>query len=209
MAVDRDRALREATSAAARAIELDGTDALGYALRGYCTMLCLQFDRYSEAFEDVQLAHKLNPNDMFVLGTLAWTEVGVGEHERALEHCHQIMRLSPRDSRTYEIYHLMGVASFVGRQYREGIQWALRAVNDKPEMLQPRNNLVNCYVGANEIAKARAAFAAAQTLAPEYVRSRLAEGAWWFGRPEDRKRAHTFFRIAAGLEDPSAADTLR
>ena len=34
MAADREHALREATWAAARAIELDGTDALGYALRG-------------------------------------------------------------------------------------------------------------------------------------------------------------------------------
>jgi tetratricopeptide (TPR) repeat protein len=172
-------------------------------------MLSLQFERYSEALEDAQLAHKLNPNDLFVLATLAWAEVGVGEHERALDHCHQILRLSPRDSRSYEIHHLMGVASFVGKQYREGIQWALRAVNDKPEMLQPRNNLVTCYVGANEISKARDAFAAAQTLAPEYVKSRLEEGAWWFGRSEDRKRASTFFRIAAGMEDPNAAEALR
>jgi class 3 adenylate cyclase len=88
------------------------------------------------------------------------------------------------------------------------IRWALRALNDKPEMLQPRINLLNCYVGANEIAKARAVFAEAQRLAPEYTKSKL-EGAWWFGRPADRKRASTFFRIAAGLEDPSAAEGLR
>ena len=38
MAEDREHALREATLAAARAIELDGTDALGYALRGFCVL---------------------------------------------------------------------------------------------------------------------------------------------------------------------------
>jgi hypothetical protein len=28
-------------------------------------------------------------------------------------------------------------------------------------------------------------------------------------RPEDRRRTHVFLRIAAGLEDPGAADALR
>jgi hypothetical protein len=51
-------------------------------------------------------------------------------------------------------------------------------------------------------------FAAGQRLAPEYVKSRL-EGTWWYARPEDRRRAITFFRIAAGLEDPTAAEALR
>ena len=43
---------------------------------------------------------------------------------------------------------------------------------------------------------------------PEYFRIRL-EGTSTFARPEDRTRQRTFLRIAAGLEDPSAADALR
>jgi hypothetical protein len=35
------------------------------------------------------------------------------------------------------------------------------------------------------------------------------EGTWIFGRSEDRVRAITFLRIAAGLEDLSAAEALR
>jgi hypothetical protein len=35
------------------------------------------------------------------------------------------------------------------------------------------------------------------------------EGTSSFARPEDRARQRTFLRIAAGLEDPSAADALR
>jgi tetratricopeptide (TPR) repeat protein len=208
MAVDREHALREAMLAAARAVELDSTDALGYALRGFCVFLGEQLDRYSEALADARHAHEMNPNDMFVLGLLAWAESGVGEHERAIEHGHQILRLNPRDSRSYETYHLLGVASFGAKQYAEGIGWESRALNDKPEMRQPHLVLANCYVGANEIAKARAVFAEGQRRAPEYFKSRL-EGTWWYARPEDRKRAITFFRIAAGLEDPSAADALR
>jgi hypothetical protein len=35
------------------------------------------------------------------------------------------------------------------------------------------------------------------------------EGTLPLARPEHRKRVQTFLRIAAGLEDPSAAETVR
>jgi adenylate cyclase len=208
MAVDREPALREAMSAAARAIELDSTDALGYALRGFCVLRSGRLDRYSEALADARRAHEMNPNDVFVLGCLAWLEAAVGEHERAIEHGHQILRLNPRDSRSYETYHMLGFASFGAKQYAEGIGWESRALNDKPAMIQPHVTLAACYVGANEIAKARAVFVEGQGRAPDYFKDRL-EGTSFYARPEDRKRAIAFFRIAAGLEDPSAADALR
>jgi adenylate cyclase len=208
LAEDREHALREAMLAAARAIELDSTDALGYALRGWCVLAGAQLDRYSEALEDARRAHEMNPNDVFVLGCLAYLEAAAGEHERAIEHGHQILRLNPRDSRSYETYHMLGFASFGAKQYAKGIGWELRALNDKPEMIQTHVTLANCYVGANEIAKARAVFAEGQRRGPEFFKSRL-EGNSFFARPEDRKRGTTFLRIAAGLEDPSAADALR
>jgi tetratricopeptide (TPR) repeat protein len=206
---DREPALREAMWAAARAIELDSMDALGYALRGLCVLNAFQVDRYPEALGDAQRANEMNANDVFVLGCLAWLEAVVGEHERAIKHAHQILRLNPRDSRSYDTYHLLGVANFVGKQYSEGIRWASRALNDKPGMLQPRFNLVNCYVGANDIAKARAVFVEGQGRAPDSFKTRLERGTTFYARPEDNKRANVFFRIAAGLEDPSAAEALR
>jgi tetratricopeptide (TPR) repeat protein len=150
----------------------------------------------------------MNPNDVFVLWCLAWLEAAVGEDERAIEHGHQILRLNPRDSRSHDTYHMLGFASFGAKQYAEGVGWELRALNDKPGMIQPYVALALCYVGANEIAKARAAFAEGQRRAPEFLKSRL-EGNSFRARPEDRKRGLTFLRIAAGLEDPSAADALR
>jgi adenylate cyclase len=207
MTVDRD-ALREAMSAAARAIELDSTDALGYALRGRCVLLGSQLDRYPAALADAQHAHEINPNDVFVLACLAWVEAAMGEHEQAIEHGHQILRLNPSDLRSYDTYHMLGFANFGAKQYADGIGWEARALNDKPEMVQPHLVLAICYVGANEIAKARAMLATAQKLAPEYVKSRL-KGTWAYARPEVIKRATTFLRIAAGLEDPNAAEALR
>jgi adenylate cyclase len=77
-----------------------------------------------------------------------------------------------------------------------------------PGMLPPHGNLAVCLVGAGEIDKAKAVFETGQRLGPEFFKSRL-EGTWLYARPEDRKRALTFLRIAAGLEDPTAADALR
>lgn len=205
---DRENALREAMSAAARAIELDGTDALGYALRGYCVISSIQSDHYPEALADARRAHDMNPNDVFVLWCLAWLEAVIGEHESAIEHGHRILRLNPRDSRSYETYHMLGFACFGAKKYAEGIGWELRAINDKPGMIQPYAVLTSCYVGAKQIDKARAVFADAQRRSPEFFRNRL-EGKSFHARTEDRKRGTTFIRIAAGLEDPSAADALR
>jgi adenylate cyclase len=207
-AEDREPALREAMVAAARSIELDSTDALGYGLRGLCVLQGFQVDRYPEALADARRAHEMNPNDVFVLWCLAWLEAAAGEHERAIEHGHQILRLHPRDSRSHDTSHMLGFASFGAKQYAEGVGWELRALNDKPGMIPPLAVLASCYVGTNEIAKARAALTEGQKRAPEFFKSRL-EGNSFHARPEDRKRATTFLRIAAGLEDPSAADALR
>ena len=61
----------------------------------------------------------------------------MGEHERAIEHGHQILRMNPRNARSYETYQLLGVRVSCAKQYAEGIRWALRALNEKPGMLQP------------------------------------------------------------------------
>jgi adenylate cyclase len=208
LAADREEATRQATWAIARAIELDNTDAFGYALRGFIVMLDYQFDRYPAALADARHAHEINPNDPTVLRFLASLEAGVGEGERALEHLHQILRLSPRQSRNHELYQLLGYASFVARQYAEGVGWCLRALNDMPSFIPAHGVLVACLVGAGEIDKAKTAFESGQKLAPAFFKIRL-DGESVASHPEVRKRHHIFYRVAAGLEDPSAAESLR
>jgi adenylate cyclase len=208
MAKDREGALREAMSAAARAVELDGTNPLGYALRGFQAYLSLQLERYPDALADARRAHEMNPNDTIVLEILAHLEVGVGEPEQAIEHAQQVLRLSPRQSRSHMTYNLLAYASHGAKQYAKGIEWASRALGDMPRMVSAQANLAVSLVGAGEIDKAKAVFSAGQRLAPEYFRDRL-EGTLPLARLEHRRRVQTFLRIAAGLEDPSAAEALR
>jgi tetratricopeptide (TPR) repeat protein len=208
-AADREHALQEAMWANVRAIELDGMDAYGYAFRGLSVLNLGQWDHYPEAIANARRAHDMNPNDTWVLRILANLEANSGEYERAIERCHQIMRLSPRDPRSHITDVVLAHACFGAKQYADGIAWASRALNDRPKMLQAYNSLAMCFVGIGEIDKAKKAFRALEKVAsPEYVRSRL-EGLSILARTEDRRRAQTFLRIAAGLEDPSAAEALR
>ena len=78
MAADREDALRQAVSAAARAIELDSTDALGYALRAYGVSLSGQLDRYPDVLADARRAHEMHLNDTEALRILSNVEAAAG-----------------------------------------------------------------------------------------------------------------------------------
>jgi adenylate cyclase len=207
MAADRERARREAMWATGRAIELDSADAYGYALRGLGVIQREELDSYPEALADARRAHELNANDTLVLRILGALEAVTGEPERAIKRYHQVMRLNPRDPLSRLTYSALAFASVGAKHYADGIRWASRALNDMPTMVMAHVSLTCCLVGAGEIDKAKAAFAAAERLAPEHIKTRL-EGSP-YSRPEDRARQRMFLRIAAGLEDPSAADILR
>jgi len=206
VALDRKQALVETMWAAARAIELDGGNALGYALRALC--LYGQADRYSDALADARRAYELNPNDTVALQVLGQLETVVGEPNRAIELLEQVLRLNPRQPRHHITYNMLAHASFGAKQYVEGTGWASRSINERPEYPPPHLLLAICLVGMGEIDKAKAAFTIGQKLSPAFFGSRL-KGTPAYALPEDRKRADTFMRIAAGLEDPSAAEALR
>jgi adenylate cyclase len=210
MTADREHAIREATSANVRAIELDADDPLLYAQRAMILVVDARLDRFPDALRDARRAHEMNPNDANVLRVLALVETYVGEHEQAIKHLHQVLRLTPRDPYSFLTYNHLALASFGAKLFAEGIDWAARALNEMPSYLSANYNRVLCLVGTGEVDKAKAAFISAHGLAPEYFRARLGGTSFpVFARPEDRQRAIIFLRVAAGLDDPSAADALR
>lgn len=208
VAADRRRSLEEAKWACARAVELDSSNALGYALRGMGVWMGGEIHRYPEALADVRRAHSINPNDTVVLSYLAALEAGMGEYEHAIELSHQILRLNPRPVRSHMTYSLLGFASFGARRYADGVSWNLRALNDMPRLAGTYASLSACLVGTCEIAKAKRAFADGQRLSPAFFKMRL-EGRSPYALPQDRQRFQTFLRVAAGLDDPVVADALR
>src|SRR5260370_2221947 len=112
MAAEREHAIREAMSANVHAIGLDAQDPLRYAQRASIHIWDARLDRFPDALRDARRAHEMNPTDAFVLRTLALGETYVGEHEQAIKHLHQVVRLSHRLPSTVLTYNHLTLATF-------------------------------------------------------------------------------------------------
>jgi len=195
-----------------RAIDLDRTDSLGYvvkaALLTHEPNRGCESIRYDEALDDLRRAHRLNPNDHVALRLLGHTEAVSGDARGGIAHLQQALRLNPRDPGSINVIGMLSLAHFFARDYAQGVKWGLQAAAGGPAMPNHHVFLAMNLVGAGEIARATAAYDVARQLSPEYVLARI-NGFSVFRRPEDRLRQRIFLRIAAGLEDPAAANVHR
>ncbi len=101
---------------------------------------------------------------------------------------------------------LATVACF-NRDYAQGAEYALLGIAEARRHPALRVYLTLNLVGLGEISKAKEAFDVVRRLAPAWVTGK--GSGITLGTAEHQRRVATFRRIAAGLEDPSAADPLR
>ena len=122
--------------------------------------------------------------------------------------CALVADLTFRDPAAFLHRMLLAVCFFGARDYAFALVEIKRAMVDAPQMgyLQIFAAYINAALG--DMVSARAAFGEAKRLAPELVQRRL-NGVSPIRNAELRNRATLFLRIAAGLEDPSAADAYR
>lgn len=212
---DLETAWMEGMDASQRAIDLDRNDGRAYGTRGL--FLCFpasspessgHTDRYDEAISDFRRAYDLNPNDAYALQNLGFCEAASGNPVQGIKHLIQSLRNNPRDPSRLGVLAMLSLANFLAKDYMNGIKWGLQSVHEGAKFVNPQAFLAMNYVGAGEIEKAKEALKTARSQAPEYVQSRL-DGYFPYRNSEDRRRATTFLRIAAGLEDPSAANAFR
>ena len=209
---DVDVAWHEGLNAVQRAIELDRSDSVGYACSGGM-LLCQpdgsgRADRFDEGLNDTRRAHELSPNDTQALYVLGWSEAISGNAAKGIEHLNQVLRNNPRDPGRFHVFCFLSMAYFLVKDYVTGTKLGFNAANEAPNLYNAQIFLAINYVGLGELEKAQTALEIARQLAPETVQARL-EGYSNFRDPEHRRRVTTFLRIAAGLEDLSAADALR
>ncbi len=195
----------EGIGAATRAIAIDNGDHFALLWKG---MLLFQAGQQDAGLADARRAHELNPNDSLTLLCLGFVESTSGDPQKGIEHGTNALRLSPRDPWRYNILNVLGWACFCARDYAKGAEWAQRSAGEAPNLPASHLALVVNWVGLAEVARAKSEFQVLRNLAPEFVESRLA-GRFTFSNPELVRRATTFLRIAAGLEDPGAAEALR
>jgi tetratricopeptide (TPR) repeat protein len=150
----------------------------------------------------------MNPNCAVTLAWLGLYEGFHGDAERGVPLAEAALRRSPRDPSRGSLLAALGFAQFAVRNYDAAAQAAEAALAEAVGSATPLILSTIAWVGAGRIDRAGAAFARVAEIAPTLVEARLA-GRWLASNPDYLARAHTFFRIAAGLAPAEAADTLR
>ena len=125
-AADQARALE----LAAKAIELDGQNALALATFGHLKSF-LSHD-YDSALVYFDRALAACPNH-----SLAWllsspTLSYIGRGDEAVRHAEHALRLSPLDRSLFYYYALMGLAYYAIGNYAEAVKWASMGANESP-----------------------------------------------------------------------------
>ena len=116
--------------------------------------------------------------------------------------------MNPNDPWPFHLHNTLAIAALHARDYDGAVFWAKQAIQGAPSLPQPHATIARAYVGLGQLALARASLENVRRVAPEFLDAQLA-GAFFGRSAEVRQRYITFIRIAAGLEDPSAADALR
>jgi adenylate cyclase len=119
-----------ACDVAARAIELDGQNALALATYGH--LRAYLFHDYDTALVYFDRALQACPNSavawILSSGTLSY----VGRGEEAVRHAERAMRLSPFDQNLFTYYTFLGLAHYTNGTYDEAVKWGRMALSERP-----------------------------------------------------------------------------
>lgn len=204
-ATDRAAVLNEGLAAAKQLIDVDAANAQGHSIKG---LLLIEMGLVDEAVSISRHAHELNANDMQTLQGLAYAELCAGNTPRAIAHLQWALRISPLDPGRWTIHAWLAAAYYFAKEYTLAMEKASIAAAEEPRHPAPHTTMAVAWVGLGDVAKAKAALEMARRLGPEFVERRL-RGEMPYRNAEHRHRHTVFLRIAAGVEDASAADALR
>lgn len=193
-----ERALALASDAAYKALLLDADDPWAHIALGY---VLVWSRRPADAIVEYEKALALNPN--FAIGhyLLALAFCYLGRSDQAMAHGDIAARLSPRDllarGNAGVSNNVRATACFIAGRYRDGIDFARKAIAESPSLAPAyRMLVVNCAL-AGELDEARAALQTVKRLSPDVSLKWIEDVAPF--RPEDRQRYSEGFRLA-GLE---------
>ncbi len=121
---------RQALALAARAIDLDRTNALALATYGHLqSRLFRDFDTALLYFDRALTAC---PNSSVAWSLSALTLAYIGQADRAVQHAEHGLRLSPLDSAIYFHYTNLGCAYYAAGKYEDAAKWLKMAANENP-----------------------------------------------------------------------------
>jgi len=207
-APDVAAAWQSGIAAATRATEIDPGFSEAHAFKAYLLSFAPDKQLAAEDLRHGRRAYELNPNSTWAVGALAFSEICTGLADEAIAHLHQAMRMNPRDPQRFNSHLMLSMGYLFTGDYGRGAEHARLGIADAPGVVGLHGHLAMHLVGIGDIAAASSACAEARRLAPAWVERGLS-GRFVYRKPDHLHRATTFMRIAAGLEDPSAAEVLR
>ncbi len=210
---DREAAWQEGMDAAMRGIAIAQSNT-SHSFKAFLLAYSPSGSRWDEARIEAELACRLNPQDSLTMSACGFILANAGDPVEGIRLLERSLRINPRDPFAFLTYSNLANAHLAARDYGKGMEWAMRATNAAPGLANAHAITAALFVGLGEIDKAKAALETARRLAPEATHIRPKAKPADPSKPMDRgselrDRYHTFMRIAAGLEDPSAADALR
>lgn len=204
-AANREAAWQEGMAAVERAISLANA---GHATKALLLLQAPSGSRIDEALVEAQTAVRINPQDSTALAICGHVTVDAGDPVEAIRLLERSVRINPRDPFGYNTYAGLAQCCLFTREYRKGVEWAMRSHGQASGHALTQLMLAALLVGLGELDQAKAAMEVARRLAPDWVRSRL-EGQAAIREGANRQHFITFIRVAAGLEPPEAAQALR
>jgi adenylate cyclase len=205
-ATNRAQAWQEAMQAVTQAIAL-AQSGLTYGIKALLLVQKPGGGGLNEARIAGEMAYALNPSDFYAIFAHGSTLVAE-DPTKAAELLRRALRINPRDPRAYLIYCELARAHLTARDYSGGLEWAQRAQNVAPGYVYAHLVMAMLQVGLGDLETARSAVEDARAVAPELVRGWLEETTAG-GAEASGDRFRTLLRVAAGLEDPGAADAWR
>ncbi|MCR9239651.1 MAG: winged helix-turn-helix domain-containing protein [Alphaproteobacteria bacterium] len=197
--------LAEGIDAATRAIAIDPTDHHARRLRA---QLHFMKEDAATGLTELRHAHDLNPNCALTLCWLGFYEAVNGDVAKGVPLAEAGLRRSPRDPARGSMLCGLGFAQFAAGNYDDAVTAAEAALAESANSATPLILGTISHVGAGRIDSAAELFQQVALNAPKLAEARLA-GRWLSSNPDYLKRAHTFFRVAAGQLSSKDADALR
>jgi TolB-like protein len=192
----RDRA--EVLDLVERGLRADRLDPLMLGTAGQCFAWFAQDLAKGIAYIDEALS--VNPNHAHAYMQSGLVRTRAGDTEVAIEHLNHAIRLSPRDSRGYAIFHALAMAHQVSGNLEMAHAWAHRAVQHNPNFLPGWVALASSAALLGKVAEAKAAAEALLGLDPQFSISRLIRR---FPRLGMREKSEPFYEglRRAGVPD--------
>ncbi len=139
---------------ARKAVAADNHNALAHTALAIFELFS---NRHDDAVRRLHTACDLDPNLVFARGYLGVTYAFGGDHDAAMPHFVQAIRMSPHDP-LLVIWHIaMGWASLAAEQYQEAVEFSKQAIDDNPEFTDNYSVLAASYGHLGHMDEARAA----------------------------------------------------